>query len=81
MNRLKVIALSTMLVAPAQAFEARLVQIEPPPAWPLLERLDRPHADDPPPAPRVVVANDAAKEIEAHYGSRRHRHHRHRRHR
>jgi len=45
-NRI-VIALSVVMVAPAIA-DPVLIPIDPPPAWPVTARLERPHSDETP---------------------------------
>jgi len=69
----KHLVIASFVVLASQAFaDPVLVQIEQPPVWPILARLDRPHAEDDAPA---AIERWAPEE------PRHARHHRHRRHR
>jgi hypothetical protein len=71
MMRYLVIACFVALASSALA-DPVLVRIEEPPAWPLLARLDRPHADD---------ASEAIERAAPPGGRHARRHYRHWRHR
>ena len=76
MKKLLVIA-SLMAASPVLA-DPVLVPIDPPPAWPLMARLARPHSDETPACEaRAAIEKWAPEEPRQ---ERRHRHWRHRRH-
>ena len=75
MKKLLVIA-SLMAASPVLA-DPVLVPIDPPPAWPLMARLARPHSDETPVCEARAAIEKWAPEESRH--ERRHRHWRHRR--
>lgn len=66
----KLLVLASLLAASPSLADPVLVQIDPPPAWPVLERLYRPHSDE-----QARAVDDPAP----HDKPKRHRHWRNRR--
>ena len=69
----KLLVLASLLAASPSFADPVLVQIDPPPAWPVLERLYRPHSDE-------QIKARAADDPAPHDKPKRHRYWRHRRH-
>lgn len=72
----KLIIASWLVLASSALADPVLVQIDPPPAWPVAERLARPHSDETPTCGGLAAIERLAPEEPRHGRRRRHGRHR-----